>query len=87
MGVPDGLLGVASYSITLALLMAARRSVAMRTLLGLKLKADASVAGANVARQIVSFRRICSWCMATAVATGATVYFGQKSLRREVSGT
>lgn len=81
MGIPDGLLGLASYGATLALLLAGRRNRTARGLLGLKLKADASVAAANVVRQVVSFHRICSWCTATAVATGAVVYFGEKSLR------
>ena len=79
-GVPDGLLGLFSYSITLALLLAARRSRAVHPLLKIKLVIDASAAAGNSVRQVVKFRRVCSWCTATALATAAIVHYGRKSL-------
>jgi uncharacterized membrane protein len=82
LGVPDSLPGIASYTVTLALLLTARRSKVARALLGLKLSADASAAGFNVVRQVVTFRKICSWCTATAAATGPMVYFGKKMLKK-----
>lgn len=82
LGVPDGLLGLGNFSVTLGLLLAARRCEGARRLLGWKLLADGSAAGFNVVRQVVTFRRLCSWCMGTAVAAFGTVYFGARGLRR-----
>jgi uncharacterized membrane protein len=83
-GVPDGLLGVASYGATMALLLAARGQPKVRPLLAVKLAGDAGFAGFNVVRQIVQFRRVCSWCMLTALATGVMVYAGRKMLTSAV---
>lgn len=73
MGVPDGVLGIASYAATIALL-ADGRCVARA-----KLVCDASAAGFNVVRQVVKFGRLCSWCMAAAVFTVPMVVFGWKA--------
>jgi uncharacterized membrane protein len=80
LGVPDGLLGLASYSVTLALLMAARRTRTVHPLLKIKLALDASAATGNAVRQVVEFHRLCSWCTATALATVAVVHYGRKSI-------
>jgi uncharacterized membrane protein len=82
LGIPDSVLGIASYSATLALLYAARRRAPLPSaLLKWKLGLDASAASANSVRQVVKFRRVCSWCTATAIATAAMVHFGRKALR------
>jgi uncharacterized membrane protein len=82
LGIPDSLLGLGSYGVTLALLLAARRRAPLAsTLLGLKLTADASAATGNAVRQVVKFRRLCSWCTGTALATGVMVYYGRKFLK------
>ncbi len=81
LGIPDSLLGLASYAATFALLLAARRVRLAHPLLKAKLAADASVATANSVRQVVEFHRLCSWCTGTALATAAVVYYGRKSLR------
>lgn len=81
LGIPDGLLGLASYGLTLGLLVASRQSRAARRALPWKLGADGAAAGFNVVRQVVTFRRLCSWCTGTALATFGMVYFGAKSLR------
>jgi uncharacterized membrane protein len=73
-GVPDAALGLASYSVTLALLLAARSQPKARPLLALKLAADGGLAGFNMVRQLVQFRRVCSWCTGTAIATAVMVY-------------
>jgi uncharacterized membrane protein len=80
LGLPDGLLGVGSYTVTLVLLLAARRFCVAQPLLRIKLSADASAATINVVRQIVTFRRLCSWCMATAAATAVMVHYGRRSV-------
>lgn len=80
LGVPDGLLGLASYSATLALLLTANTSKPARRLLGLKLAADAGAAAFNVVRQVVRFRKLCSWCTGTALATGVMVYGGHRAI-------
>ena len=76
-GIPDSLLGMASYGTTLALIVAADRSMPARRFLGAKLGLDGAMAGFNAIRQVVSFGRICSWCMITAGATAAMVYVGR----------
>jgi len=78
LGIPDGLLGLASYGVTLSLLLAAtpERPI-MRRLLQCKLAWDATVAIRNVRKQMTEHKRICSWCIGTAVATAAMVFFGR----------
>lgn len=78
LGIPDGLLGMGSYSATLALLVAAPECKAARRVLPWKLVGDASIAGFNAVRQVVKFGKVCSWCMGTAVATVGVVAFGWK---------
>ena len=81
LGIPDGLLGLGSYGVTLALLLAARRSGLAAKLLQAKLVADGGAAGFNVVRQAVSFRKFCSWCTATALATAVLVPAGLRYAR------
>jgi uncharacterized membrane protein len=81
LGIPDSLLGLGSYAATLALLLASRRVRIARQLLRAKLTADSSAAAFNAVRQIVKFRRLCSWCTGTAIATAAVVHYGRKALR------
>lgn len=79
LGIPDGLLGLASYGVTLALLLEATpERPLMRRLLGGKLALDATMAIRNVRKQVTEHKRICSWCMGTAVATAGLVFFGRK---------
>jgi uncharacterized membrane protein len=77
LGIPDGLLGIGSYGVTLGLAIAARNHASARKLLAAKLLADGSMAGFNVVRQVVSFGRICSWCTGTALCTAAMVWAGR----------
>lgn len=77
-GIPDSLLGIASFGITAALVVAARRSETGRTLLRTKLFIDGSVAAINVTRQVVSFRKLCSWCTGTALATAVLIVAGRR---------
>ena len=67
-GIPDSLLGIASFGTTLALILVAKRNRKARVLLGAKLAGDAAFATFNVGRQIVQFGRLCSWCTGTAIA-------------------
>jgi len=83
LGIPDSVLGLGSYAATLALLLASRRLRIARPLLHAKLAADSSAAAFNVVRQVVKFRRLCSWCTGTAIATAAMVYYGRKALRAD----
>lgn len=81
-GMPDALLGLGSYSITLALLWAARKRVPYaRPALAGKLVADTSLAAFNSVRQVTTFRKLCSWCTGTALATFAMAYCGYRFLR------
>ena len=75
LGIPDSLLGLGSYGATLALALCSRKSHQARKALGLKLIADGSIAAFNVVRQVVLFRRLCSWCTGTALCTVAMVVF------------
>ncbi len=79
-GIPDGILGLGSYSITLVLLIAATPSQPLlRGALRAKLLLDGTVAARKARGQIKQFGRICSWCMGTAIATAGMVYFARKA--------
>jgi len=78
LGIPDGLLGLASYGVTMALLLSATpERPLMRRLLHGKLALDASMALRNVRKQVTEHKRICAWCLGTAVATAGMVFFGR----------
>ena len=85
LGIPDSLLGLGSYGLTLALVLLAQRDRRAGKLLAVKLVADGSAAGFNVVKQVVSFRRLCSWCTGTALCTAAMIFAGRSHLRREGS--
>lgn len=83
-GIPDALLGIASYGTTLALMCNSRpiRSAAptlCRRALQAKLAIDGTLATVNVVRQIGRHKRLCSWCMGAALATAGMIYFARKS--------
>jgi uncharacterized membrane protein len=80
LGIPDGLLGLASFGVTLGLLVLSRKSATSNRLLGGKLALDAAAAGFNATRQIVSFGKICSWCTGTALATGVMALAGRRTI-------
>lgn len=85
MGIPDSLLGLGSYGLTLLLVLRARQDSRASKLLTVKLVADGSLAGFNVVKQVVSFRRLCSWCTGTALCTAAMIFAGRRLIRREGS--
>lgn len=76
-GIPDGLLGLVSFSATLTLAILARRRRTARILLSAKLVLDASAAAFNAGRQIFSFGKLCSWCTGTAISAGVMAYTGR----------
>jgi uncharacterized membrane protein len=82
-GVADSLPGIANYGVTLLLALLARRQPHARRLLALKLLSDGSVASINMARQIVIFRKICSWCTGTVICTAAMLIAGRGLIRSE----
>jgi uncharacterized membrane protein len=80
LGIPDAVLGLASYSVTLALLLAARTQPKARPVLALKLLGDGALASFNVVRQLTGFGKICSWCTGTALATAVMLMASHKVL-------
>lgn len=84
-GIPDSILGLASYGTTLSLAWLSRSHARAKPLLAAKLVADGSVATFNVVRQMVIFRKLCSWCTGTAVCTAVMVYAGRELIWRETS--
>lgn len=80
-GIPDSLLGIASFSTTLALILLARRHKQAKVLLGAKLTLDASAAAFNASRQVISFGKLCSWCTATALSAGIMAFAGRRIIR------
>jgi len=84
LGIADGILGLGSYSLTLGLVVTAQNCPGARRLLAYKLSADGALAGFNVVRQIVSFRKICSWCTATALCTAVMLFAGRRVIAHEV---
>jgi uncharacterized membrane protein len=75
-GIPDGVLGMASYAATLALLLLAEDVDWIRPVARAKLAIDAAAAAANAVRQVTLFGRLCSWCMATVACTAAMAALG-----------
>jgi hypothetical protein len=43
------------------------------------------MAAVNVVKQVVKFRRVCSWCTGTALATGIMVIAGRRYLKQRAS--
>lgn len=80
LGIPDSLLGLTSYATTFALLLAVRRTRSLHSVLRIKLALDVSAAASNSIRQLVQFRRVCSWCSATAIGTAVLAHYGHSSL-------
>ena len=81
LGIPDGFLGIASFGVTLGLVLLARRHAMAKKALGLKLTLDASMAALNAGRQVIQFGKLCSWCTATALSSGVMAYSGRKYMR------
>ena len=86
-GVPDSLLGLASYGTTLTLALNAPHSQFARKVLKWKLLLDGSMAAVNTAKQFIEFRSACSWCMLTAAATVVMVTAGYKYLNRPTNSS
>ncbi|HEV2576026.1 MAG TPA: vitamin K epoxide reductase family protein [Acidobacteriaceae bacterium] len=78
LGIPDALLGIASYGTTLLLIRSAPGCSAARKVLGAKLLLDGGAAMFNTSRQVMRFGKICSWCMGTVAATAVMVYAGRQ---------
>lgn len=76
LGIPDGLLGLGSYGITLSLILLARSQPKARRFLALKLVGDGAVAAFNVVRQVATFGKLCSWCTGTALCTAVMAVAG-----------
>ena len=85
LGIPDSLLGLGSYAVTLALALSSRKSRRARKALALKLLVDGSVASFNVVRQVVLFRRLCSWCTGTALCTAVMVASDRTAIRKQIA--
>lgn len=80
LGIPDGILGIGSYSLTLALLLNAGPSQPLlQKALRSKLALDATMAVRHAKKQVSQFKRICSWCMVTAIATAGVVHYARRS--------
>jgi len=86
-GVPDGLLGLASYGTTLTLALTTPHSQFARKVLKWKLLLDGGMAATNATKQFIKFRRACSWCMVTAAATGVMVAAGCKYLNQPTTAS
>lgn len=80
-GIPDGVLGLASYGVTVGLLLLAEDADWLRPVAKAKLAMDGSAAWTNTVRQVAVFRRLCSWCMATVVCTAAMVGLAKNDVR------
>ncbi len=83
LGVPDSLPGLANFGVTLALALTARENAKVRPLLAGKLVLDGGFAAFNMGRQVVSFRKLCSWCTGTALCAFAMVWAGRKLIAEE----
>ncbi len=84
LGIPDGILGLTSYGVTLGLVALAADNPKTRKYLAIKLLGDGSIAAVNVVRQVVSFGKLCSWCTATAICTAGMLIAGRKIIASEL---
>lgn len=82
-GIPDSLLGLGSYGLTLTLIVLARSRPRVRKLLTFKLIGDGAVASFNVVHQVVKFGKICSWCTGTALCTAAMMLSGGRLIAEQ----
>ena len=78
LGVPDALLGLGSFCVTLALILISRNHRPPRKMLGAKLALDGAAATFNMGRQVIRFRSLCSWCTGTALAAGIMAASGRR---------
>jgi uncharacterized membrane protein len=85
LGLPDSVPGLASYGITLGLVLAARRRPRIRPLLAAKLAGDGAIAVTKAATQVIQLGRLCSWCLVTTACTAAMVYSGRRLLAQSAS--
>ena len=76
-GISDALLGLASFSVTLALIFTSQQNIRARGLLGAKLAFDSGAAALNATRQVISYGKLCSWCMGTAISAGVITFAGR----------
>jgi uncharacterized membrane protein len=83
-GIPDSLLGIASYGVTLGLAIISPRGAVIRRALAAKLAFDGGLAATNSVRQVIVFRKLCSWCMGTAACTFLSVWMARHFIRREM---
>jgi uncharacterized membrane protein len=83
-GIPDGVLGLGSYGLTLILLIAAKPSQPLlQTALRGKLLLDGAIAARKTRGHLKEFGSICSWCISAAIATAGVVYFARKAREAE----
>ena len=82
LGIPDGVLGLASFGATLGLTLLARRHGTAKKLLGAKLTLDGLAAAFNASRQVISFGKLCSWCTGTALAAGLMAFAGRNTIQK-----
>lgn len=82
LGIPDGMLGIASYGTTLLMAICLCRSKRVSRMLGAKLLLDGGLATFNASRQMTRFGKLCSWCMGAVAATAVMVYAGRLSISR-----
>jgi hypothetical protein len=72
---PDAYLGLVSYGTTLALLVADTPSrPILHKVVQAKLLLDGGMAVTNTVRQLVIFKKVCSWCMGTVLGTAGMLY-------------
>jgi uncharacterized membrane protein len=84
LGIPDGFLGLASYSVTLALLISAGPGhPLLGGMLRAKLFLDKTIAVRKARSQRKRFGQLCSWCLLTAAATVCTAQFARKARQAE----
>lgn len=85
LGIPDGALGLVSYGTTLALLVADTPSrPILHKVVQAKLFLDGGMAVTNTVRQLISFKKVCSWCMGTVLGTAGMLYCWHRNHKNRV---
>jgi uncharacterized membrane protein len=85
LGLPDSVPGLASYGVTLGLILAARRRPGLRGVLAAKLAGDGAIAATKAVRQVAVFGQVCSWCLLTTACTAGMVFAGRRLIAEKAA--
>jgi hypothetical protein len=85
LGIPGYALGFVSYGTTLALLVADTPSrPILHKVVQAQLLLDGGIAATKTVRQLVRFKKVCSWCMGTVLGPAGMLYCWYRDHKTQV---